>query len=362
MPVAAIGINSQALWYTTRGTGLVAMVLLTVTLVLGITQIVRFARPGLPRFVISGLHKNASLVAMVLLAVHIVTAVADTYAPISVVDVFVPFTGTYRPVWLGLGALALDLMIVLVISSLIRDRIGLRLWRAIHWAAYASWPVALAHGLGTGTDTKISWVLAVYALCLASVVGSLGWRLVTDWNPDNALRRTTLLLAAATTVLAVIVWTAAGPLRPGWARAAGTPASLLGKARTASVSLPATPSSALNPPFTDSFAGSLRQGSDGEGAVSVTISGVATGAVTGHLALTLQGTPASGGGITLSTGQATFGPTAEPAQYTGAVVRLAGQVVVASVTDATGKHLTLHIELEIDQSSSSVAGVIRAGA
>ena len=90
---AAVATNSRALWYLTRGFGLVALILLTLTMVLGLTQIVRFARPGWPRFVVSALHKNAALLAVAVLAVHILTAVLDSYAPIRVVDVFVPFVG-----------------------------------------------------------------------------------------------------------------------------------------------------------------------------------------------------------------------------------------------------------------------------
>src|ERR1700721_2878225 len=120
LTAATIATNSKALWYMTRGFGLVALILLTVTMVLGLTQAVRFARPGWPRFVVSALHKNASLLAVVVLAVHITTAALDSYAPIRVVDVFVPFVGKYRPLWLGLGALAVDLLIALAVTSLLR--------------------------------------------------------------------------------------------------------------------------------------------------------------------------------------------------------------------------------------------------
>jgi predicted ferric reductase len=141
---ATVTSNSRALWYLTRGFGLVALILLTVTMVLGLTQAVRFARPGWPRFVVSALHKNASLVALVLLVIHIVTSLLDTYAPIRIVDVFIPFVSQYRPVWLGLGALSLDLLIAVLVTSLLRERLGHRAWRAVHWAAFACWPLGQA--------------------------------------------------------------------------------------------------------------------------------------------------------------------------------------------------------------------------
>ena len=159
--VLAAATNSKAIWYLTRGTGMVSLVLLTASVALGIAEVVRFATPRWPRFVVAALHRNISLLATAFLAVHIITAVADSFAPIRIVDVFVPFVGTYRPLWLGLGAVGLDLLLALVISSLLRERIGYKAWRAVHWAAYACWPVALLHGLGTGSDTRVRWAVFI---------------------------------------------------------------------------------------------------------------------------------------------------------------------------------------------------------
>ena len=197
-------------------------------MVLGLTQAVRFARPGWPRFVVSALHKNASLLAVAVLAVHIVTAVLDSYAPIHIVDVFIPFVSKYRPFWLGLGAVAVDLLIALVVTSLLRERLGHRAWRAVHWAAYACWPVAVVHGLGTGSDTKLGWVLVLNLVCVASVLVALWWRLARGWSVANAARRGAAVPASIVLPLALAAWTVTGPLRPGWARKAGTPTALIG--------------------------------------------------------------------------------------------------------------------------------------
>ncbi len=376
MVVAAVGVNSRALWYLTRGTGLVALVLLTLAMVLGITQVVRYARPGLPRFVISGLHKNASLVAVVFLAVHIATAVLDTYAPIRVVDVFVPFVGTYRPLWLGLGAVSFDLMIALVITSLIRERIGLRVWRAIHWAAYASWPFALAHGLGTGTDTKVSWVLLVYIVCLGAVGAALARRLANDWTLVNTRPRVWAGVVSAALVLAVSGWTVAGPLRPGWAKTAGTPTKLLGPGRTVSAPqapppLSSSPTSSSTPqptggfstPFTDSFTGTLTQvGPDAGGNISVTISGSLHGSAAGQLAIVLRGSPAGGGGIALSQGTVSVGPGSQPRQYQGLVTQLSGQQILTRVSDTNGHQLALNIDLNLSGQTTTVTGTVQGTA
>lgn len=220
--------NPQALWYLTRGFGLVALGLLTVSVALGVAQIARFARPGLPRFLIAGLHRNVSLLATVVLAVHIITAVADPFAPIRVVDVFIPFVGRYRPLWLGLGALATDMLLALVVTSLVRARIGQRAWRAIHWCAYACWPVAMVHGLGTGTDPRTGWAQLIYVACLAVVLAALLWRLTTRWSAAPAGRRLATATGAVVLVALVSAWAAHGPLQRGWAKKAGTPSSLLG--------------------------------------------------------------------------------------------------------------------------------------
>lgn len=220
--------NPQALWYLTRGFGLVDLVLLTVSVAMGVAQVARYAGPGLPRFVVAGLHRNVAMLAAVLLGVHIITAVADPFAPIGLVDTFVPFAASYRPVWLGLGALATDMLIALVVTSLLRGRMGHGAWRAVHWCAYACWPFALVHGLGTGSDSRLGWVQMIYVACTGVVLAAVAWRLTTRWSSAPSGHR---LAAAAGSLLLVVVvsaWAAQGPLQRGWARKAGTPSSLLG--------------------------------------------------------------------------------------------------------------------------------------
>lgn len=181
-----LGPDSQALWYLTRGTGLVSTILLTLVVALGIAQVGRWTMTGWPRFVVTGLHRNASLLAVVFLGVHIAAAVIDGYAPIDWIAAVVPFESPYRGLWLGLGALAFDLVIALVISSLVRRHLSYRVWSLVHWTAYACWPLAFVHGLGTGSDRATPWVLAVNGLCLAVIVAAVAWRV-----PSTTRRRTT---------------------------------------------------------------------------------------------------------------------------------------------------------------------------
>ncbi|HEU4973998.1 MAG TPA: ferric reductase-like transmembrane domain-containing protein [Baekduia sp.] len=220
----------MALWYLTRATGATALVLLTLSVALGVVNVERFASPRFPRFVVDGWHRTVSLLVCVLLAVHVVTTVVDGYAPIRIADVVIPFVSTYRPLWLGLGALALDLLVALIVTSLLRERIGVRAWRAVHWAAYACWPLAFLHGLGTGSDIRAGWVTWVALGCAAVVLGAVAVRLA-----DRAIarqRRIGAVAALVAVVLGVAVWLPSGPLAKGWAEKAGTPASLLGGKHT----------------------------------------------------------------------------------------------------------------------------------
>lgn len=183
-----------ALWFASRATGLVALPLLTVSLVLGIVGAGRAASERWPRFTVAALHRNIALMSVLFLAVHISTAIIDPYAGIGWLDAVLPFRSVYRPFWLGLGAVALDLMLAVVITSLLRPRINLRVWRAVHWAGYACWPIAMTHGLGIGgKDSGLAWVLSLNVSCAAVVLVAVYCRLRGDRHPDSAARRAATL-------------------------------------------------------------------------------------------------------------------------------------------------------------------------
>jgi DMSO/TMAO reductase YedYZ heme-binding membrane subunit len=220
----------SSLWFATRGAGTATLVLLTAVVVLGIVTAGSAARSRTwPRFVSAELHRNLSLFAVAFLLIHIVTAVADPYAKLGWRDATIPFVSAYRPFWLGLGVVAAQLVLALVVSSALRPMLGFRAWRALHWLAYASWPVAIVHASGTGTDAPAWWSLAIVAGCTLAVVSAVGWRLGSEAG-QLAWVRVPLQIAIAVAVVATAVWTADGPLRPGWAQRAGTPLSLIGGA------------------------------------------------------------------------------------------------------------------------------------
>ncbi|WP_194923592.1 ferric reductase-like transmembrane domain-containing protein [Catenulispora pinisilvae] len=189
-------MDSTVIWYTGQATGIVTLVLFSLVMVLGISVRRQVRLPGLPRLAAVALHRSISLLAVAFLAVHILTAVIDSYVDISLLAVVVPFSSSYEPLWIGLGAVALDLILAVVITSLLRARIGRRTWRAVHWLAYACWPVAIVHGitLGSGTGHPMTgWPLWLTIACVAVVLAAVAQRVATG---RRALTPADILAAA----------------------------------------------------------------------------------------------------------------------------------------------------------------------
>jgi predicted ferric reductase len=164
------------LWYTARATGLMAFVLLSTTVALGLITRKRVSHPGWSRFVQQELHRRVSMIAVSFLAIHILSSVLDTYVHIGWFAIVIPFASAYDRFFVGLGAIALDLALAVYVSSLFKSRIRDRTWRALHWLSYVSWPVAAAHSVGIGTDMRLGWVDAVVGVCCLAVVLAAGYR------------------------------------------------------------------------------------------------------------------------------------------------------------------------------------------
>jgi len=192
------GITSSTLpWYISRATGVVALVLLTAVMVLGMLINRQGRLPGLPRFAVTNLHRNLSLMAVVFIVIHVVTAVLDGYVSIPLISGVVPFTSGYEGFWLGLGAISFDLMLALIVTSLIRGRLSRRVWKAVHWLAYASWPIAFAHSIGASSDLQSGLLLALAVVCAAALAAALGWRLVSMVREVPRAERVSVMLATA---------------------------------------------------------------------------------------------------------------------------------------------------------------------
>lgn len=178
-------LTSGPVWYLMRASGVVSLLLLTAVSALGIATTSRL-RPGrVPRFVTLGLHRNISLLAVVFLSVHVLTAILDPDATVRLMAVILPLPSDRYGLWLGLGALALDVILALVVTSLLRQHLAPRVWRALHYLAYVAWPVALVHGAGIGTDSGALWMLAVDAGCVALFGAAVAVRLLAAPSPAS---------------------------------------------------------------------------------------------------------------------------------------------------------------------------------
>jgi hypothetical protein len=298
--------------------------------------------------------------------------VADGYVPIGFLDAVIPFRTPYRPLWVGFGAVALDLLLAVAITSAFRKRIGVRAWRGVHWLAYLCWPIALLHGLGSGSDTRLSVSLVVTVVCVVAVVAAIAWRLVTGRTFSLARR----LIAAAVGVLSLIaigIVAVLGPLRAGWSHRAGTSPALLAQLNasfapttssgaagtgstatapgsTQSTSVPSSTGAVPAPPFTSAVQGTFQTSAPNrDGQVAVVLTMTRSGS-TAPLVVKLIGT-AVNGGVSMSSSQVSWG------QETGSVTALQGTTIGATVSGPTGA-MKLTMQLNLNQSQGTVTGTV----
>jgi len=363
-------VGGKAIWYLTRASGLVSLVLLTGTIVLGVVASVGWTTERWPRFLSQDIHRNVSLLCVVFLGVHVTTTVLDGYVPIGLIDVFLPFHSPYRPIYVGLGALGFDLLLAVLVSSALRHRIGYGSWRFVHWLAYLCWPIALIHSLGSGTDTQLPVVLGVEAVCTVTVLGTFSWRLTTGRTLPFGPRAVAGMGAVVMT-LAIVGFAALGPLRSGWSHRSGTSPAVLaqlagknGSAATAGTATGNVPTGAPTPPttpatgdtalpsvpFTSGVTGTQTQTApDARGVIQVTLAMHLADAASTALTVVLVGTQ-SGGGVSLASGTVTIGSSKGP------VTGLNGGTVVGTVS--TPSPITLTISLQVDQQSGGLSGSV----
>jgi hypothetical protein len=297
--------------------------------------------------------------------VHVVTTVSDGYVPIGFADAFIPFRTAYRPLWVGLGALTFDLMLAVLVTSALRRRIGFSSWRFVHWLSYLCWPIAIVHGLGSGSDTSRSLVLFVDILCAAAVFAVVAWRLVTG-RTFTVVQRAVATIGTVVIALVIVVFAVLGPLKPGWSRRAGTSNALLAqlakKAAGSTTTTPAGSTTTTAPPraggsgsipsvpFTVGISGTQSAANAGGGQVQVTLSMQLQNATATPLTVVLIGSAVDGGGVAMSSGSVTFGPDS------GVVTALNGGTVDATVN--TSPPIQLVLSLNVDQSTGALSGTV----
>ena len=352
IPVLA-ATGGKAFWYLTRGSGVVALLLLTASVVLGVAGITRWESKRWPRFVVEGIHRNVSLVVVVFLAIHIATSVLDGFVPISWIDAVVPFTAGYRPVWIGLGALAVDCLLAITISSLLRVRIGQRTWRAIHWLAYLCWPIAFVHGLGTGTDAPQVWMLALDAVALTAVFAAVLWRIGAR-RPAHPVMAPMALALSGLVPLALISFAVTGPLRSGWS----THGARLGQTATTAPSTTVAIGTVASPPVRATITGT-RTVTDTDGERKVALVGTSgTGPDDIQVRIDLTGAPDASGGVILRGGEVQLAAVGSNQAWLGPVTSLQGNTITAELTDPSGRKAQFSADLSVDRSTETLSGTV----
>jgi sulfoxide reductase heme-binding subunit YedZ len=363
--MATVGHGSTALWYLTRATGLVSLILLSATVVLGTVASVGWTSDRWPRFLSQSVHRNLSLFCLALIGVHVVTTVGDGYVPIGLADAVIPFRSPYRPIWVGLGALAFDMLLAVAITSALRRRIGVAAWRGVHWLAYACWPIAVVHGLGSGSDSRLPGATLVFVLCTGAVAAAVAWRLAAG-RARSVTWRLGGAVAGAAVLVVITAFAAAGPLRPGWSHRAGTSSALLAQlSSSASVSYsaptPTTPDTSAPPasgiptaPFETTVSGTVATSPpNGGGDAEVTLS-MQLADSTVPLQVRIIG-PAVNGGVALRRSTVTFG------QLSGQVTALDGSTIGALVRGPTGS-LDLTANLSLNPGAGTLTGQLSGSA
>jgi hypothetical protein len=362
--ILAAAHGPSTLWYATRGAGAVTLALLTLSVVLGIGEFRMWANAGLSRFSIGALHRFVSLLALVFLAIHVLTVWIDPFPRIGLVNAVVPFQTSYRSLWLAFGTIACDLLLAVVVTSLVRMRLGYRPWRAVHMLAYAAWPVALLHGLGAGSDTRSTWMLALTVACVASVLVAGATRIAAP--AITPARRLTIGATAGVALVGLAVFTLQGPLANGWARRAGTPTSVLAafssapvRARSVGV-VPRTRAPRVDPlakPFLARVSGEIRNGVSAGGTSVVDVDLRLSGARNGRLRLRLGGQSLPDGGLRMQRSAVSLGTVHDPGRYQGRVDFLEGTRIRALV--GGGGH-AIRLLLALDLNPPGVSGSVRA--
>ena len=339
-PITAV-IGGRTLWYLTRGTGVVTLLLLTASVALGALTSVRWESARWPRFVTTTLHRNVSLLVLVFLVAHIVTTVADGFVPIRWIDTVIPFESAYRPVWLGLGAVAFDLLLALTISSLLRERVGPTAWRLIHWSAYACWPLAIVHGLGTGFDTREGWMIAVNAACVALVQAAVAWRVATAEPRSPGVRVAAAGLAVAFPIV-LGAFAVSGPMKAGWQHKKAT------VARGIAFAGPTGP-----------VRGTVTQQAYQGGTATELIDLVTSGAHPVRVQVSLTGRRLTGGSLAAPTGSVSLGTVAGVVTASGPVTQIKDGVITAGAARATdGSTLAVTLDLTVDHQQGTARGTV----
>lgn len=179
--------SDPTFWILARSSGFLAYALLTASVLAGLLLKARPLGTAIKPAVVTDLHRFLALLGLCSLTVHGLALVLDRTVPIGIADLLVPGIAPYRPLWTALGVLAAELMLLVYASFPLRKRIGTRTWRRLHWATYLIFTLATLHGLATGSDSGMTWALAVYGAATGAVIAATAWRVLVP--PERGASR-----------------------------------------------------------------------------------------------------------------------------------------------------------------------------
>ncbi len=364
--LALIGGNTKILWYLTRATGIVSMVFLGLIVLLGIATATKVTPKGFGKFLGPELHRRLSLTALIFLAVHIVTAVLDPFVKVGWVASLVPFASAYRPLWIGLGTIAFDLLLVVIATSVIRHRFAHGIWKRIHYLSWAIVSLVLFHAIGTGSDVQLKIVEVIYV----AFIGALGLAAIFRARRGSALarpQRTMALFGVFGLPVLLFGWAVMGPLKVGWAKAsqgfspfarvASPGATLAGSGGSGgSGSIQGVPAS-FSWPLASTISGTISSQVTSSGTTLVTLNGSIAN-TSDVLKIQLMG-HVQGGALVLSSSSGQIGTSADPAIYTGTVAQASGSALFLSIAGPAG---TVGAQVTLSISGSTFTGAIQAPA
>ncbi len=180
-----------AVWYAARAGGLVAYLLLSTSVCVGLLISGKAQLKRWPRFALEDVHRFLGILAGVFVAIHGGALLLDSFVPFSLSQVLVPGTSSYRPLPVGFGVVAAELLAALAITNHYRRRIPHGVWRRLHMLNFAVWALALVHGLTAGTDATTPWALALYAGSAWSVLTLVIYRVSLSWESMQTPERST---------------------------------------------------------------------------------------------------------------------------------------------------------------------------
>jgi len=343
-------------WDIARIGGFTTYGLMLASVLIGLALSMRVRSIRYPRFVTNELHRFVTLLAVVFAMIHGIAVAVDPYIKLSPVELLIPFASHYRPVWMALGVVAGYLLLAVYLSERIRPRIGYAWWRRFHSLAFVVYLLATVHGLGTGTDSRTPWAIALY-VGGAIAVGSLLVYRLWPTGPVGRLRPA-VLIGSAIAIVVVGTWAYRGPLAPGWATAAGGTVTRV--PATAAVAHP-TPTAVPTPavaqiilPLQATLNGTVTQTQANGG--TIVIDAKMSGTVTGRLQASI---PVNDGSA-----PAPLTLTVDPsgATCTGTLTSAQGGRLGGSCTLPDGRVLAISMRVGLDQSGALVGTVLVSGA